>query len=179
MKRSLLFFVMLIVFVSCKEPDARRPKQHSTTNFYQEVMEENKRLNDIETKRIEKFLLKDSVIQYKISPNGFWYAYQKRDSINTVTPRTGDIATISYVIKDMNDVVLYPNQKRNYVVDKEDFIPALQDGIKLMKPNETVTFVIPSYKAYGVTGDGNRIGIRQPIKSIVTLIKIQSNTNEN
>lgn len=179
MKHNVLFFIVFLFLMSCKEPKIRRPKQHSTTNFYTEVMEQNKKLNDIETKRIEKYLTNDSLKSYNIAANGFWYTYEKRDSSALITPKTGDITTIEYIIKDMNDVVLYPNQQLKYVVDKEDFIPALQDGIKLMKPNETITFVIPSYKAYGITGDGKKIGIRQPIKSTVTLIKIESNTNED
>ena len=65
--------------------------------------------------------------------------------------------------------------KRFYKVDKEDFIPALQDGIKLMKKGETIIFVIPSYRAFGVSGDGNKIGINQPIKSTVKLIDIKTN----
>jgi len=42
-----------------------------------------------------------------------------------------------------------------------------------MKVGETITFVIPSYSAFGITGDGNKIGINQSIKSTVTLINIK------
>jgi FKBP-type peptidyl-prolyl cis-trans isomerase len=80
---------------------------------------------------------------------------------------------MSFDISDINGNILYKRQERNYKVDKEDFIPALQDGIKLMKKGETITFVIPSYSAFGITGDGNKIGVRQPIKSTVTLIEIK------
>ena len=38
---------------------------------------------------------------------------------------------------------------------------------------ETIIFVIPSYNAFGISGDGNRIGINQSIKSTVTLISIK------
>ena len=73
-------------------------------------------------------------------------------------------------------VILYiKKQEKSYKIDKEDFIPALQDGIKLMKIGETITFVIPSYRAFGVTGDGNKIEVNQTIKSTVTLIDIKSN----
>ena len=62
---------------------------------------------------------------------------------------------------------------KKYIVDKEDFISGLQKGIKLMKIGETITFVIPSYSAFGITGDGNKIGVNQSIKSTVTLINIK------
>jgi FKBP-type peptidyl-prolyl cis-trans isomerase len=41
-----------------------------------------------------------------------------------------------------------------------------------MKIGETITFVLPSYNAYGITGDNNKIGLNQSIKSTVTLINI-------
>jgi FKBP-type peptidyl-prolyl cis-trans isomerase len=60
-----------------------------------------------------------------------------------------------------------------YRIDKEDFIFALQLGIKLMKVGETIIFVIPSYNAFGISGDGEKIGINQSIKSTVTLLNIK------
>ena len=41
-----------------------------------------------------------------------------------------------------------------------------------MKTGETITFVLPFYNAFGVLGDGNKIGVNQSIKITVTLIKI-------
>ncbi len=59
------------------------------------------------------------------------------------------------------------------MVDKEDFISGIQKGIKLMKVGETIIFVIPSYNAFGISGDGNKIGINKTIKSKVTLLNIK------
>jgi FKBP-type peptidyl-prolyl cis-trans isomerase FkpA len=42
-----------------------------------------------------------------------------------------------------------------------------------MKIGEIITFVIPSYNAFGVSGDGNKIGVNQTIKSTVTLLNIK------
>ena len=58
-------------------------------------------------------------------------------------------------------------------VDEEVFIPALQQGLKLMKTGETIKFIIPSFNAYDVVGDENKIGINKSIISIVTLINIK------
>ncbi|MDY0779856.1 gliding motility-associated peptidyl-prolyl isomerase GldI [Tenacibaculum sp. IB213877] len=176
MIKQIFFVLLTVLFVSCKEQLVRRPKKHSTTNFYKEIIEENKKLNTLEKQRIEAYLVKDTVTVYKASSKGFWYTYVKKDTLNTVFPKAEDVVTIIYNIVDMQGNTIYQQQERTYKIDKEDFIPALQDGIKLMKQGETVTFVIPSYRAFGVTGDGNKIGINQTIKSTLTLKKI--NTNE-
>lgn len=180
MRRRRIFFVFIIFLavVSCKEPEARRPKQQGTTNFYKEVLKENKRLNALEKKRLEEWVAKDTVKVYKSSLNGFWYTYITKDTLNSSSPQAEDLVMLSYNIADLNGGVLYEKRERSYKVDKEDFIPALQDGIKLMKKGETITFVIPSYRAFGVTGDGNKIAVNQPIQSTVTLIDIKSKKEE-
>jgi len=96
--------------------------------------------------------------------------------VNTRTPKPGDEVTFEYNITDLQGNVIYAKEAmgiKKYLVDKEDFISALQIGIKLMKIGETVIFVIPSYNAFGVSGDGNKIGINQSIKSTVTLLNIK------
>jgi hypothetical protein len=47
-----------------------------------------------------------------------------------------------------------------------------------MNVGETVTFLFPSYKAYGYYGIENKLGTNVPIKSRVTLKTIDQ-TNEN
>lgn len=173
MKRNLLIFISFIILSACKEPVARKPKQRSTTSFYKELIEENKKLNERERRFLERFILQDTTKVYKASKSGFWYTYIQKNTLNSVFPKKDDTVIIEFDITDINGNILYNKQKKEYKIDKQDFIPALQDGIKLMKQNETVTFVIPSYRAYGVTGDGNKIGRSQPIKSTIKLINIK------
>ncbi len=174
MKHRIVSFIFAVfVMVACKEPEARRPKQHKTTNFYKEVLKENKKLNALEKKRLEKWIAQDTTKQYQVSPNGFWYRYVVKDTLGLNTPKAEDLVLLSYNITALNGEVLYEKKERSYKVDKEDFIPALQDGIKLMKKGETITFVIPSYRAFGVIGDGKKIAVNQPIQSTVTLIDIK------
>lgn len=174
MKFNLVFFLLLVLSISsCKEPEARRPKKQGTVNFYKELIAKNKKLNALERKRLENFITKDTINEYIASENGFWYTYVVKDSLNTVKPKSDDLVLLAYNVSDIHGNIIYDKQERNYKVDKEDFIPALQDGIKLMKKGETIIFVIPSYRAFGVVGDGNKIVVNQPIKSTVTLIEIK------
>jgi FKBP-type peptidyl-prolyl cis-trans isomerase len=58
-------------------------------------------------------------------------------------------------------------------MDKQELMTGLREGLKIMKEGETVTFVFPSYKAYGYYGDMNKIGSNTPIISKVTIINIE------
>lgn len=176
MKYSYLFLLIFICF-SCTKVTPRKPiNPKPSTTIFKGIIEENKALNKLEDDKINEIIKKDSTKVYLQSSNGFWYTYINKIEENLETPKKGNIATFSYNITDLNDVVIYSKEDlgiKNYNVDKEDFITGLQKGIKLMKIGETVTFVIPSYSAFGITGDGNKIGINQSIKSTITLINIK------
>ncbi|APG64348.1 gliding motility-associated peptidyl-prolyl isomerase GldI [Tenacibaculum todarodis] len=175
MKHKTLYFLLIfIIAFSCKEPEARRPKTQTTKNFYKELIAENKQLIKKETELIEHYISQDTINTYKASSTGFWYTYTNKVEGNTPKPKSEDVVAIEYTITDLEGEELYPKQKRTYKIDKEDFIPALEDGIKLMKIGETITFVIPSHRGFGIAGDGNNIEVNQTIKSTLTLIDIKT-----
>ena len=175
MKNSYLFFLMVFCF-SCSKIEPRKPiNPKPSTTLYKETIKESIALNKIEEDKILQIIKNDSTKLYLQSSNGFWYTYIHKLEENSPTPKKGNEVTIEYNITDLNDSILYNKVSlgvKKYIIDKEDFISGLQKGIKLMKIGETITFVIPSYSAFGITGDGNKIGINQSIKSTVTLINI-------
>ena len=63
-------------------------------------------------------------------------------------------------------------------MDKEELFTGLREGLKLMKPGETVTFLFPSQKAYGYYGDEDKIGINTPLICEVTVNTIRQNLND-
>ena len=178
MKRNFLLLFGILVLFSCKEQEARRPVVQKTTTLLSETLDEKKRLIAFENKLIQSYIAQDSTTNYKVASNGFWYTYIKQNQLETQVPKVGDEVEISYNLTDLSGNVFYSKEElgiKKYAIDKEDFIPGLQEGIKLMKVGETITFVIPSYRAFGLVGDENRIGINQTIKSTVTLISIKQN----
>ncbi len=176
MKHSFLFFLLFICF-SCTKIEPRRPvNPKPSTTLYFEAMQQNKILNTIEDDKILKLIKNDSTKTYFQSSNGFWYTYLNKIEEDLQSPKTGNEVIFEYNITSLKDSVIYSKEElgiKNYIVDKEDFITGIQKGIKLMKIGETITFVIPSYSAFGIAGDKNRIGVNQSIKSTVTLINIK------
>lgn len=77
-----------------------------------------------------------------------------------------------YEIKNIAGKIIYSQAElkpQNYLVDKQDFMKGIQDGIKLMEKGEKVTFLFPSHLAFGYHGDNNKIGTNQPLICTVTL----------
>ena len=175
--RFNLLLLLIICCFSCSKIEPRKPiNAKPSTTLYFEAMQQNKILNKLEDDKIKQLINNDSLNVYLQSSNGFWYTYINRIEEDLAKPKEGNEIVFEYNITDLNDSIIYSKKDlglKNYIVDKEDFISGLQKGIKLMKIGETITFVIPSYSAFGITGDNNKIGINQSIKSTVTLLNIK------
>jgi FKBP-type peptidyl-prolyl cis-trans isomerase FkpA len=177
MKNKLFFIFGILFLVSCSTSQPRRPiDPRPSTTIFQDNIEATKKMFQREEYKILEFIKRDSLHVYETSSSGFWYTYNTKIEAKEVTPKPGDIVELAYDIRNLNDSILYSKKHlgiKNYKVDKEDFISGIQKGIKLMKVGETITFVIPSYNAFGISGDGNKIGMNQTIKSTVTLLNIK------
>ena len=131
---------------------------------------------------IANIIQKDTARTYLSSESGFWYFYEIKDTTNAASPKFGDKVIFTYDIKRFNgETVLSASENgtQNYFVDQtnQDLISGIRDGIKLMKAGETVTFLFPSYKAYGYYGIENKLGTNIPVQSTITLQSIQPQDN--
>ncbi|CAM3506753.1 gliding motility-associated peptidyl-prolyl isomerase GldI [Aequorivita lipolytica] len=177
---SILFFTIII---SCKSPEARRPLQSASGTFIKESVERNKKIYTEEKSYIQKIMANDSTTDYISSENGFWYYYNSRDTTNTEMPDLGDVVKFTYDIKDLDGSIILSEKEnglQQYKVDQsnQDLISGVREGIKLMKEGETVTFLFPSYKAFGYYGIEEKLGTNIPVQSTITLHSIEQ-SNEN
>jgi gliding motility-associated peptidyl-prolyl isomerase len=177
--RSLLLIATgVFALVSCKSPEARRPVQQSSGSFIKESAERNKILYKKEEERIASIMAANPENEYLSSPSGFWYYYNIKDSLDVAKPVYGDIVTFTYDIKSLEGTSILTETEtglQTYKIDQsnQDLISGLRDGVKLMKVGEQVTFLFPSYKAYGYYGLEDILGTNVPIQSTVTLKSIQ------
>jgi len=174
MNKYFLVVLFVVTLISCSGPEPRKPVIRKTGSFMKESIKRNKALNTLEEDLLKAKLKKDSIHNYFNSSKGFWYFYNKRDSLQTKYPEKGDEVIYTYEVKRLNDSILYSKEevgKKHYLVDKEELITGLQDGLKLMHPGEEVTFLFPSHKAFGYTGN-ERVMPNEPLIYTVELIEI-------
>jgi len=166
------YLLILVLLASCKSPDARRPESVKSGSFIQESAARNKKLNEKEQKLIETIIKNNASNDYIASNSGFWYHYNTKVAADTITADFGDHINFDYNLKDLKGTTIYTSEElgnRDYIMDKEELFTGLREGLKLMKPGETVTFLFPSQKAFGYYGNKDRIGANVPIMSEVTL----------
>ncbi|MCA0932079.1 gliding motility-associated peptidyl-prolyl isomerase GldI [Lutimonas saemankumensis] len=182
MKNYLLIIFLGIVMTSCSDSKARKPIVRKTSSFMSESIERNKLLNKAEQTVLIQKMESDSLNQYLNSEHGFWYYYEKQNPDETIFPSSGDEVFYTHEIKNLDGSILYSMEElgtRSYLIDKEELISGLQDGFKIMKEGEVITFLFPSYKAYGYLGN-DRIEPNQPLIYTVELLKINKlSENEN
>lgn len=169
-----LILIALLPFLcaSCSQQQARQPISQSSGSFMKESIARNKVLIKGEEAQIDSIIKSNPKIKYLASKKGYWYFYENQNTSDTLTPKKGDIAYFDYEIKDLKGNVIYSQvelRPQTYLVDKENILMGLRDGIKLMHKNEIVTFLFPSHMAFGFRGDTKRIAPNRPIICTVTL----------
>lgn len=170
-------FAGTLLLSSCNNQQARKPVSYSSGSFMKESVARNKKLIAGEESKIEAIMKSDSGKQYVASPKGYWYKYEvKSTSKDTMLPKKGDVAYFDYEIKDLDGNVIYTEfelKPQTYLVDKQNIMMGMRDGIKLMKKGEKVTFLFPSHMGYGYHGDDRRIGHNQPLMTTISLRDIK------
>lgn len=169
----MLFGFVLLVY--CRAPEARRAVSSRSGSFIKSSIKRNKSLAKQEEAKIQMLIQKDS-LRYIESQTGFWYAYLQKDSLPSKRPEFGDLVRFTYQVSDLDGHLIYSKKELdtiNYAIDKQELFLGLREGLKLMKKGERVSFMIPSYQAYGYYGDEKKIGRNIPLKIQVHLHDIK------
>ena len=173
--KYILLVLLIFGFVSCGGPEPRRPIKVRTGSINASV-ERNKKLLALEEGLINEIIKKDSLRSYEHSKTGAWYYYEQQNNKATYTPQPDDLVTMTYNVMSFANDTIYSHAEIGiitYKVDKQEPFPGLRNSIKLLKEKETATFLFPSSLVYGYHGDNNKIGINVPIKSTITVFKIE------
>ncbi len=175
--KNIVLIIALIGFnlISCQTPEEpRKPISHQSGSYMKESSERNKKIAAKEKKAILSIIEKDTLV-YKQSQNGFWYAYLTKNEKDTIKPKKGDQVIFQYSISDLNGNEIYSLEElgeKEYFIDEEVIFSGLRQGLKLMKEGEKVNFIFQSFKAFGTTGDREKIASNTPIIAEVELLEI-------
>lgn len=174
--RTALYLLVGIFLCNCADPEPRRPVQGATNTFLEESVARNRALLEMETQLIEEMIARDSLKTYKETGSGSWYTYIVQNEDETRPADTDDVVTMTYTLTTLDSDTLYSPDDIgiiDYLVDREELFPGLRYGIKLLKENETATFIFPSSLAYGYHGDQDKIGVNIPVKCTVSIFNIE------
>lgn len=170
------FLIFLVGLISCQGPEPRKPVKVNSGSSFKASIERTRALLAKEEKVIQEIISKDSLHTYLQSAAGSWYYYNVKDEVSTKKLEPNDLVTLTYNIVSLSNDTIYKMKDigiRKFVASKLDLFPGLRNSVPLLKENETATFLFPSSLAYGYHGDNNKIGANVPLKSTLTLLKIE------
>ena len=164
---KIFTYLMVFLTFSCYQDNVRYPIGHRKKSFLNSSAKRNKLILAREEVMIKRALKKENSLSFSLSEKGFFYAYIRKSFDKTLLPVKGEKVIFKYQIQDLEKKIIYDYKELGaveYYVDEENILPALREGIRLMKSGEIVSFLFPSYLCYGYQGDGQKIGNNQPLR---------------
>ncbi|MDO4729046.1 MAG: gliding motility-associated peptidyl-prolyl isomerase GldI [Bacteroidota bacterium] len=165
MNKMMLILSVLLVGCSSRE-EPRKPVSRASGSFLKQSIEIGVEQKEGEEKIFDSIIKANPDKEYHLSQKGYWYTFIEKNESEDYYPKAGDLVYFeSEVLSVVGDTIYKFGDlsEREYMVDKEDIIIGLRDGIKRMKKAEKVQFLLPSHIAYGYVGDKNRIGMNVPL----------------
>ncbi|NQW37564.1 MAG: gliding motility-associated peptidyl-prolyl isomerase GldI [Flavobacteriales bacterium] len=177
---KITFGFVILMFVACNNPVPRYPVLKNGGNILTSSVAHNKQLVKLQDAAFKQIISENPNVHFINSKSGFWYSYLIQKEDDNARPQTGDDIEFTYQVADLENHLIYTKEDiglLRYRVDKEEIINGLQQGLKLIKEGEEVVFLFPSFMAYGVLGDRNKIKTNQPLIYTVYLKKIINHKN--
>tara|TARA_B100001057_G_scaffold137984_1_gene137602 strand:- start:5520 stop:6044 length:525 start_codon:yes stop_codon:yes gene_type:complete len=170
-------FILFFTFLTCNQIESRLPINNKSISFIEKSANNNKLRAAREQKLLNISALNDSNNIYKASPLGFLYSI-KQTHKNKKSAKKGDLAEIKYKIEDLDNQLLYNEEELgtlSFLVDQEDVIPALREGVKYLSEGNSGIFLFPSHLCFGYQGDREKIGSNQPLRITINLLTLKKN----
>lgn len=132
----------------------------------------------------ENEMINDFIKRYnwdmKISNSGLRYNIYKKNN-NIIKPKLENIVTIAYQTSLLNGNVIYSSKEnglKTFTIGKAEVEKGLEEGLLMMSLGEKAKFIIPSYLAFGLIGDQNKIPRNATLIYDVELLKIETNNSK-
>ena len=176
---SKLFFVFWITiflfFSSCNEEKPRLPVSVSSGVDYTESIELSKKINQREERKFRKYVSKQD-LEFKRSNFGFLYHIENNLSIHI---KSADEVRFTEIVEGLDGEIIYSSITKNLVVDHQEEIKGMHEGLKLMSEGAEAIFIFPSHQAFGFHGDDKKIKSNTPLVYKIRVLKVINNQVNN
>ena len=170
-KVKIIFSLALLVSIaSCKERIARLPVNVSSGVDYTSSIELAKKINQKEEIRFREYL---KAKNEKFDRSNFGFLYKIGNNLDSLI-KSGDIVKYSYIVESLGGSVIYSKRNRSLIIDHQEEIKGMHEGLKLMSEGSKATFIFPSHQAYGFHGDENKIKSNTPLIYRVEVLEVNN-----
>lgn len=167
---SVIYIIVFINVISCHNDSKINPNQKPVNT--EELIAINKAMVNEEQEQIEDYI---SRYGYKMNTTETGLHYMLLDSGQGESPGFRSIVTLKYRVNFLDGSYCYSSDSSGvlqFTLGQSDEPTGLQEGLVKMRTGGKAIFIIPSYLAYGLTGDGNKVGASQTLVYHVELLKV-------
>mgnify|MGYP003337750243 FL=1 len=163
----LFLIVHLMFMVACSGSESASEKDNEViysgdtgkdTSGKESLIDRNKKLILLEQEKIDAYKVKHQLTMEK-TKTGIHY---KIDFVGKgEKPHTLDEVTLKYKIELLDGTYCYSSDSSGVLqikIGQSDEPTGLQEVLQLIPRGSIAKVIIPSYLAYGLSGDGNKIG---------------------
>jgi FKBP-type peptidyl-prolyl cis-trans isomerase FkpA len=162
----LSFFALL---TGCKQKNTDYLYEKKADNNTQNLIRANRYLLHSDSIAIEAYTVRRGW-KMNITNTGLWYEIVKKGTGSKAQKEQK--ATIAYSIDLLDGTHCYSSDSlglRTFKIGQGGVESGLEQGILLLSQGDSARFILPPYMAYGITGDGDRIGPRAILVYSVSL----------
>ncbi len=171
--KSPYLYIILLILIACSKPKPQRPVEHRQMQLKESLIKED---FELDKQIIEEYIAKNDSLTFKNSENAFWWASVEKDESAKTIDSTVQI-DYTYSVYNFKDQEIYSKEDigtQYAVIGKTRQIRALTEIFEELSEGEKAILLVPSFSAYGFSGDGNKIGPAQPIIIKLEIIKLKS-----
>ena len=154
----LILLITVLSFTSCFDDKPQKKVKHlnpkEVSNNLAKVHKRNIRIEDQQIddylqRRSWDFIRTKSGLRYRIYQEGVG-----------LRPKDGQRVVLEYTVNLIRGDVIYDSKKdgvKTFIIAQGDEPTGLHEAVKLMKVGARAKLILPSYLAYGLIGDENRV----------------------
>jgi FKBP-type peptidyl-prolyl cis-trans isomerase len=174
MKLIYLIFAFTAILMSCDScsNDKKVVQQMTQAQIDSMLLAQNKNFNAAEKQRIQKFVT-DKQWPTTVTGTGIHYWIYENGAGETV--KSEEVAMVEYEVSLLDGTVVYqskPGENVPVKVGRDNVESGLHEAIQLMRKGDRAKFVLPSFRAFGLTGEG-KIPMNASVVYDIHLVEIQ------
>ena len=155
--KYILCIALMLCILACQNTAAPEQKQNPVSVTQEQLIEYNKDLVAEEDNEIESLLLRYKWHTSTTETGIHYLIYEKGTGVEI---KTGDILQCPYTLKLTTEDEVYNSATDGaliFKIGKSDQPSGLEEVLLLLRQGDKAKVVVPSYRAYGIAGDGNKI----------------------
>lgn len=172
--QTYIMLALLLLLSACHRNNPTGSVVSSTKEEKEDVeapyVEGNKRIIHLENEEIELFIQRYG---WKMKKTGTGLYVQILDEGRGEMIKEDDMVHLKYQTFLLSGEKIYDSAEdgeKVFKVAKSEEINGLHEAVRLLRPGGKARLIIPSYMAYGVAGDGDKVDGREPVVMIVEVV---------